>query len=86
MRLPFLCLPPSQLSPGRTTADGYNIYKEDELALSTTGGGDHPIPESLLPILIPSSRHPSVPIRLPMLSVIDVRLLLFPHYFYSTGF
>lgn len=29
------------ISPGRKTTDGYNIYKEDELGISTTGGGDH---------------------------------------------
>ncbi|KAG9314492.1 hypothetical protein JVU11DRAFT_5289 [Chiua virens] len=29
----------SSSSKGRKTVDGYNIYKEDELAISTAGGG-----------------------------------------------
>ncbi|KAI9572830.1 hypothetical protein HD554DRAFT_2167850 [Boletus coccyginus] len=41
VRPSFLLLPSSQSPPGRKTADGYNIYKEDELGISTTGGGDH---------------------------------------------
>ncbi|KAF8140114.1 hypothetical protein EV363DRAFT_1444542 [Boletus edulis] len=28
-------------APRRKTVDGYAIYKEDELGISTTGGGDH---------------------------------------------
>ena len=41
-------LPSSQSPPGRKTVDGYSIYKEDELGISTTGGGDHLI-RSLFP-------------------------------------
>ena len=47
MRLSFLCLPSSQSPPGRKTVDGFNIYKEDELGIFTTGGGVHLI-QSLL--------------------------------------
>ncbi|KAG8219928.1 hypothetical protein J3R82DRAFT_926 [Butyriboletus roseoflavus] len=36
-----------QMPPGRKTVDGYNIYKEDELGISTTGGGHH-LTQSLL--------------------------------------
>jgi hypothetical protein len=54
VRLSLLCLPSSQLPPGRKTVDGYNIYKEDELGISATGGGDHLIhpPRSVLNLLV----------------------------------
>ena len=82
MRLSFLCLPSSQSPPGRKTVDGFNIYKEDELGISTTGGGDHLV-QSLLVLL---SEFPVQTLRFVRLIANAVRLpcsaRLSPHHFH----